>query len=128
MSASSTHSGDKMKSAKYKQNISAKISWPDENELLKIRSELESDDIIGSSVLPKDASALDQFKFKLCEILLVYRKKSGLKQKDMAAIIGVDEARMSEILHYKIEKFTSDRLQEYVQKIYPGVKFTAIAA
>lgn len=116
------------KSTRYKQNFSAKISWPSENELLKIRSELESDDVIGSSVLSKDASALDQFKFKLCEIILIYRKKLSLKQKDMAAIIGVDEARMSEILHYKIDKFTSDRLQEYVQKIYPNVKFTAIAA
>ena len=116
------------KSTRYKQNLSAKISWPDENQIAKIRLELESDNIIGSSVLPNDASALDQFKFKLCEILLIYRKKSGLKQKDMAAMIGVDEARMSEILHYKIDKFTSDRLQEYVQKIYPNVKFTAVAA
>lgn len=128
MSALSTPSGDKMKSTRYKQNISAKISWPEENELLKIRSELESDKVIGSSVLSKDASALDQFKFKLCEIILVYRKKSGLKQKELAAVIGVDEARMSEILHYKIDKFTSDRLQEYVQIIYPNVKFTATAA
>lgn len=116
------------KSTKYKRNTAAKISWPNESELSKIRLELESDDVIGSTVLPLNASPLDQFKFKLCEIILIYKRKTDLKQKELAKIIGVDEARMSEILHYKIDKFTSDRLQEYVQKIYPNVKFSAFAA
>lgn len=116
------------KSTKYKQNTTAKVSWPDENELLKIRIELESDDVLGSSLLSPNASPLEQFKFKLCEIILAYKMKTDLKQKDLAKIIGIDEARMSEILHYKIDKFTSDRLQEYVQKIYPNVKFSAFAA
>lgn len=104
------------------------IQWPPEDELAKIREELSSDHIMGSSILSPDAPPSEKFKYKLCEMILIYRRKSGLKQKELAKALGIDEARMSEVLHYKIDQFTSDRLQEYVQILYPHVRFDAFAA
>ena len=116
------------KSKRFKAMDASDVKWPAEAELARIREELSSDRVMGSSVLASDAPPSEKFKYKLCEMILVYRRKSGLKQKELAKLLDIDEARMSEVLHYKIEQFTSDRLQEYVQILYPRVKFDAIAA
>jgi predicted XRE-type DNA-binding protein len=116
------------KSERFKAIDASDVQWPSEEELSKIRDELSSDQIIGSTVLPPSAHPTDKFKYKLCEMILTYRINSGIKQKELAKILGIDEARASEILHYKVDQFTSDRLQEYVQLLYPNVKFDAFAA
>ena len=116
------------KSKKLKAMDAKDIRWPAEEELAKIRDELSSDQVMGSSILAPDAHPSEKFKYKLCELILAYHLKAGIKQKELAKILGIDEARMSEILHYKIEQFTSDRLQEYVQILYPSVRFDAFAA
>ena len=116
------------KSNRFKAMDGSDVRWPSEEELSKIRDELSSDKIMGSTVLPSNAHPTDKFKYKLCEMILVYRIKSGLKQKELAKVLGIDEARISEILHYKVDQFTSDRLQEYVQILYPNVRFDVFAA
>ncbi len=115
-------------SKKHKAMSANDISWPSEAELAKVRAELSADDVMGSSILSPDATALEKFKYKLCELILIYRRKSGLKQKELAQLLGIDESRMSEILHYKIKKLSSDRLQEHAQRLYPNIKFDATAA
>ncbi|MBI3555444.1 MAG: XRE family transcriptional regulator [Deltaproteobacteria bacterium] len=61
-------------------------------------------------------------------MIIRYRQAHGLKQKELSSKLGVDEARMSEILHYKIENFTLDRLVGYAQALYPNLKLNLVAA
>ncbi|WP_374001689.1 XRE family transcriptional regulator [Bdellovibrio bacteriovorus] len=45
-----------------------------------------------------------------------------ITQREMAERLGVTESRVSEILHYHIERFTIDKLLELLAKIRPDVK------
>jgi predicted XRE-type DNA-binding protein len=72
-----------------------------------------------SSVLPAHAPLADQLKHDLCQQIVLYKNKKKLKQKELGKILGVDEARVSEIVHYKIGKFTADKLMAFLEIINP---------
>ena len=49
-------------------------------------------------------------------------------QKQVAEKLGIDEARISEILRGKIETFTLDRLVSYAETLYDNVQVKIVAA
>ena len=102
--------------------------FPSRKKLDEIRERLSDPSVLGSSLLPENASQIDRAKFKACEAIIKFRRKNNLKQKDLALRLGIDESRMSEILHYKIDGFTLDRLVNYAQVLYPNLKLDLIAA
>src|SRR5579859_4003907 len=102
--------------------------FPDAKRLKEVRDRLSREDVMGSSLLPENASEVEKTKYKACEMIIRYRQTHDLKQKDLATKLGIDEARMSEILHYKIEDFTLDRLVGYAQALYPSLKLNLFAA
>lgn len=102
--------------------------FPSRKRLDEIRKRLSDPTVLGSSLLPDNATQIDRAKFKACEMIIKFRRKNNLKQKDLAARLGIDESRMSEILHYKIEGFTLDRLVSYAQVLYPDLKLDLTAA
>ncbi len=93
----------------------------------EIRRKLSDSRVLGSSLLPEKATQIDRAKFKACEAIIRFRRKNDLKQKDLAQRLGIDESRMSEILHYKVEGFTLDRLVGYAQVLYPNLKLDLTA-
>ncbi len=93
--------------------------WPSEEELKKVRKKLAR--VKGSYGLPPDATALDKAKYKMCERFLIYMREADLTQRELSKKIGVPETRVSEIVHYRIWKFTLDRLIEYYEKLDPKV-------
>ena len=91
--------------------------FPSEKELKVIRRQTMK--VKGSRGLPPDATPLDRGKFDVCEQLLVYMKKKKMSQRELAHALDTSETRVSEIVHYRIEKFTLDRLIGYLQKVKP---------
>ena len=102
--------------------------FPSRKRLDEVQKKLSNPSVLGSSLLSEDATQIDRAKFKACEAIIKFRRKNNLKQKDLAQRLGVDESRMSEILHYKIEGFTLDRLVSYEQILYPHLKLDLTAA
>ncbi len=102
--------------------------FPNRKRLNEVKRRLSDPTVLGSSLLPEGASQIDRAKFKACEAIVKFRRKNDLKQKDLAQRLGIDESRMSEILHYKIEGFTLDRLVSYAQVLYPDLKLDLTAA
>ena len=98
--------------------------FPNQNRLEEVKKRLSSPEVLGSSLLPENATEIDRTKYKACEMIIRFRRQSGLKQKELAIRLGIDESRMSEILHYKIEGFTLDRLVGYAQTLYPNLKLS----
>jgi len=72
-----------------------------------------------SSALPHGASLADHLKHDLCQQIVIYKHKRGLRQKELGKLLGVHEARVSEIVHYKIDKFTADKLMEFLETLNP---------
>lgn len=91
--------------------------FPDERELKVIRKKMEK--VKGSRGLPPDASPLDRAKYDVCEQILIYMKNKKLSQRELATVLKTSENRVSEIVHYRIEKFTLDRLIAFLQMIKP---------
>jgi len=75
-----------------------------------------------SEVLPPTASVVDKTKYSLCQKFVANKRKEKLSQRELATIVGVDEAVISKILHYHIKDFTTDRLLRYLSKIYPDAE------
>ncbi len=73
-----------------------------------------------SGLLPPDASSLDKTKYELCRRLATYMREEGLTQRELAKKLGVVESRVSEVLHYRIQKITLDRLVKYHQVLDPS--------
>ena len=86
-------------------------------QLKKLRS------IEGTSLLAPNARPSDKFKFELCKKLLTFMREERLTQRQLAEYLEVHESRISEIVHYKIDKLTVDRLLSYNEKIHPKVAF-----
>lgn len=53
---------------------------------------------------------LEKFRFDLCQKFLKYKMKHKLTQKQLAQELGIDEAKVSKILHHRIKEFSTDRL------------------
>jgi len=94
-----------------------KVKFPNNKTLAHMRSKLEQHE--GAFILPPDANAVDKAKYDICRQILIYIHKKGINQKELATILDVPETRVSEIVHYKIIKFTLDKLISYYEIINP---------
>jgi predicted XRE-type DNA-binding protein len=115
------------KSRKIKSKV-ATVQWPNEEELSEIRERLSSDEVEGSTVLSADAPLVDRIKQDLCSKIVQYHLKNKISQKALGEKLGVDEPEMSRILHYKIERYSIDRLVGYLEILYPSIHFEVSAA
>jgi predicted XRE-type DNA-binding protein len=96
------------------------MSWPSEKELAEMREKLSKGP--ASQILPRDASPVDKFKYSICREILRYEHANNLTQRQMAEILGEDEAIVSKVVHYYIDEFTIDRLLRFLHKIYPNAE------
>lgn len=99
--------------------VSSMVKFPSDEELKEVRNRLNKS--VASRPLPANASSVDRIKYMLCEKFVIYKNNGSITQRAMAKIIGIDEALISKILHYRFEEFSSDRLISYLSKIYPEV-------
>ena len=117
---------EKNKKTKSK-SVRSQSNWPNEKVLSEIREHLSSEKVMGSTVLGPDASLTDRIKHELCAKIVQFHLKNKLSQKELADKLNVDEPEMSRILHYKITRYSIDRLIGYLEVLYPRIhiEFTA---
>ena len=95
------------------------VRYPEEKDLKEILKDLSSDDVVGSTVIPKNAPESDKIKYKLCSKILEYKLAKNLSQKELAEKIGLDEPEASRVLHYKNERYSIERLLGYAVILNP---------
>ncbi len=95
--------------------------WPTEEEWKKIEKNFKEEDVY--QILSPKASPVDRIKYKLCEEFVRYCNEHELNQRELAVKLGVGEARVSEIVHYKYQRFTIDKLIMLLSIIKPNLKF-----
>lgn len=62
-------------------------------------------------------SAQDIVKLGLCKHFVQFAISKKMKSKDIAKLIGEPPSRMSEVINYKINKFTVDQLLKFLSTI-----------
>jgi predicted XRE-type DNA-binding protein len=90
-------------------------SFPSEKELKSIRAKLAK--VEPSRLLPKNASKADQVKYKLCEKFVIYLREHDLSQVQLAKKLKVDPSRINEIVKYRIDLYTVDKLMDLAEKL-----------
>ena len=92
------------------------MSFPSQNELKTIRSKLSK--VEPSRLLPKNASKADLVKYKLCEKFVMYLIDHKNSQVQLAKKLKVDPSRINEIVKYRIDLYTIDKLMELAEKLH----------
>lgn len=88
-----------------------------------IKSKLKNENF-GSVGLPPNASEIEKMKFSIARDISIFKLKSETSQTDMAKIMNVSKSRVSEILHYRLSKYSLDTLIKYLFALKGHVKET----
>jgi len=91
------------------------MGFPSEKELKTIRRRLEK--VEPSRLLPKNASKADRLKFRLCEKFVIYLSEHKMTQAKLATRLMVDPSRINEIVKYRIDLFTVDKLMDLAERL-----------
>ena len=73
-------------------------------------------------IVSKDAPLLDRTKFQFCQRFIIYMHDNKLNQVEMAARLGIDKAKVNDIVKCKIELFSLDKLIRFAEKLELDVK------
>lgn len=92
------------------------MGFPSEKELKSVRKKLES--VEPSRMLPKNASKADHVKYKLCEKFVEYILEHKITQVQLAKKMKVDPSRINEIVKYRIELYTVDKLMDLAERLH----------
>ncbi len=103
---------------------SKKIKWPSDTELKAMDKRLSK--ATGTADLPPNADLLDRIKYALCGEFIKYCLEHKVSQRELAAELDISESRISEIVHYRIDKLTIDRLIRYLGRLNPKLKFNVV--
>ena len=91
------------------------MGFPSEKELKAIRTKLQK--VEPSRLLPKNASKADQIKYKLCEKFVIYLLKHKITQVQFAKKLKIDPSRINEIVKYRIDFYTVDKLIDLAERL-----------
>jgi predicted XRE-type DNA-binding protein len=67
--------------------------------------------------LPKDASLEERMKYSLCKLFVRFVVKNGLKAVELSEMLELPKTRVSDLMNYKTDKYTVDRLLSYAWKL-----------
>lgn len=85
---------------------------------LRIIDELSLSEKYSQFISPK-STLLERLKYMLCQKIVMYKYQKNLTQRDLANLLNIDEARISEVVHYKFDKFSVDKLLHLVEVLDP---------
>ena len=90
--------------------------FPSEKELKQVRGKLSKGP--ATRIPPKTTDKVSLLKYKLCALFIRYYNENELTQSQMGKKLGLDQAVVNRILHYKVERITIDFLVRHLEKLY----------
>lgn len=96
------------------------MNFPNKKELERVRKKLSK--VEPTRPLPKNATKVEKLKYDLCNQFVKYILKNKTTQKDLAIKLGIEPARLNEIVKYRIDLFTVDRLLACTLLLKPDLK------
>ncbi|HXH29354.1 MAG TPA: XRE family transcriptional regulator [Bacteriovoracaceae bacterium] len=98
------------------------MAFPNTKVLKNMRVKLEKAE--PSYLLPENATQTDKLKYRLCQKFVIYILKNKVSQAELARRLDMDTARLNEIVKYKIDLFTVDKLIEFTQRLDPNLEIS----
>lgn len=96
------------------------MKFPTKAQLKKVLKKLEKTE--GTLALPANPTPLEKFRFDIQQKFVIFSLKNKISQRELAKMLGIDESKVSKIIHNRLEDFSTDRLIRLYEKINPDVK------
>ncbi len=97
--------------------------WPTEEQFALLKSRMVEKSVIEAEPLLKaTTSATDRIKHELCKEFYRCFEDSEMMQKDFAKKLKITESRVSEILAYRYESYTIDKLLSILLMLKPDLR------
>jgi predicted XRE-type DNA-binding protein len=96
------------------------MPFPNKERIKRALKKLEKTE--GTISPPANPTPLERFRFDLQQKFVAYKLDHKLSQRELAKTLGIDESKISKILHNRIEGFSTDRLISLYEKLNPKVK------
>ena len=88
-------------------------------EYQKYLEELEDPNYQGGSwALPENATPLEQAKYEICKQVVSYKLDTKISTEEIAKKLQLSKAETEDILYYRIDYFTLDRLVSYATRLF----------
>ena len=96
-------------------------------EYQKYLEELEDPNYQGGSwALPENATPLEQAKYGICKQVVSYKLDTKTSTEEMAQKLQLSKAETEDILYYRIDYFTLDRLVSYATRLFKPLEVKMI--
>jgi predicted XRE-type DNA-binding protein len=96
------------------------MGMPSRAEIKRVLKKLEN--VEGTLAPPPNPTPLQKFRHDIQQKFVVYKREKDISQREMAEVLGIDEGKVSKILHNRISEFSTDRLINLYEKLNPKVK------
>ena len=97
------------------------MRYPSKKKLAEMDKKLRN--VEGTLMIGSSASPTERFRWDLCQNLVRHMVEKGLSQVEFAGKLGIDQARVSEIVNHRIDQVSTDKLISYNEIINPKVQF-----
>ena len=102
-----------------KKNKPANQSQYPDPEFKEYLNQLASPNYQGGSwVLTNNPTPLEKSKHEICREILLYQRKHKLTDQEIAQQMELTLPETEDILHYRFNCFTLDRLMTYANKLF----------
>ena len=96
------------------------MAFPSKAEIDRVLKKLENAE--STLALPANPTPLQKFRFAIQQKFVGYLLVKKISQREMAEILGVDEGKVSKILHNRLDEFSTDRLINLYEKLNPHLE------
>jgi predicted XRE-type DNA-binding protein len=96
------------------------MAFPSRAEIKRVLKKLEN--VEGTLAMPANPTPLQRFRHDIQQKLVAYKLINKISQREMAEILGIDEAKLSKILRNRLDGFSTDRLINLYGKLNPEIK------
>ncbi len=96
------------------------MAFPSKPEIKRTLKKLKN--VEGTLAESANPTPLEKFRHDIQQKFVGYILKEKISQRELAEILGIDEAKVSKILHNRLSEFSTDRLISLYEKINPKVK------
>ncbi len=97
------------------------MGWPSRKEIERVLTKIEKENL-WTKGKPEHPTPLEKFRHDIQQRIVGFKLRSKISQRELAKILGIDEGKVSKILHNHLEEFSTDRLINLYTKIDPDVK------
>ncbi len=96
------------------------MGFPSKAEISRVLKKLEKAE--GTLAPPANPTPLQKFRHEIQQKFVGYILVKKISQREMAETLGIDEGKISKILHNRLEEFSTDRLINLYEKLDPNLK------